>query len=348
MRNLLYKLFAIFIVMISLVVGWIGWDYQVFLQTPLKFGSQGLDYQVDPGVNLTQVVSDLSQRGILEHPRYLLWHARWSGNANRIKVGEYHFAKDTTPVKFVTQLSVGKVVQYALTLVEGRSFHQIMDAVNKNEFLSHSLQGLSAKEIMLQLGYPNVHPEGRFFPDTYNFPKGTSDIDFLRRAYRAMEQQLEQAWHERDAGLPFKTPYEALILASIVEKETALPHERSAIAGVFVRRLQRKMRLQSDPTVIYGLGKNYDGNIRRADLSRETPYNTYRRFGLPPTPIAMSGYEAIYAALHPQDGNSLYFVSRGDGSHQFSETLKEHNAAVIRYQLKGRKRAFSTYNPNNL
>jgi UPF0755 protein len=239
----------------------------------------------------------------------------------------------------------GKVRQYALTLVEGWNFRQVMDAVQSHPSLAHTLQGLENAAIMAQLGHPDEHPEGRFLPDTYHFPKGLSDVAFLQRAYDAMAQTLAQEWEGRAVGLPLQTPYEALILASIVEKETGLASERQAIAGVFVRRLEKRMRLQTDPTVIYGMGERYDGNIRKQDLLEDTPYNTYRRLGLPPTPIAMPGRDAIHATLHPDDSQNIYFVSRGDGSHHFSATLEEHNNAVIKYQLKGRKRPFSSYNP---
>ena len=199
---------------------------------------------------------------------------------------------------------------------------------------------------MERLGHAGEHPEGRFLPDTYHFPKNLTDVAFLKRAYDAMTQTLAREWEGRAVGLPLKTPYEALILASIVEKETGLASERQAIAGVFVRRLNKGMRLQTDPTVIYGMGDRYKGNIRKSDLQEDTPYNTYRRFGLPPTPIAMPGRDAIHATLHPDDSKNIYFVSRGDGSHHFSATLEEHNNAVIKYQLKGRKRPFSSYNPS--
>jgi UPF0755 protein len=201
----------------------------------------------------------------------------------------------------------------------------------------------SLDEIMTALGHTGQHPEGRFMPDTYLFPKNTRDVDFLQRAYASMKNYLDQAWPQRGVGLAVKTPYEALILASIVEKETGLASERKAIAGVFNRRLLKRMRLQTDPTVIYGMGEKFDGNIRRRDLLRDNPYNTYRRFGLPPTPIALPGREAIDAVLHPQEDDTLYFVSKGDGSHHFSKTLKEHNQAVIKYQLNGRKKSFSSY-----
>ncbi|MBI3774578.1 MAG: endolytic transglycosylase MltG, partial [Gammaproteobacteria bacterium] len=208
------------------------------------------------------------------------------------------------------------------------------DAVAAQDKLTHTLTGLADAEVMVKLGYPERHPEGRFLPDTYAFPKGTTDVDFLRRAYASMHEYLQRAWPERDTNLPLASMNDALTLASIVEKETGAPHERPLIAGVFVRRLQKGMRLQTDPTVIYGLGDRYDGNIRRRDLEAETPYNTYRIKGLPPTPIALPGKDAINAALHPEGGDALYFVARGDGTHEFSSSIEQHNRAVMKYQIK--------------
>ncbi len=239
-----------------------------------------------------------------------------------------------TALQLLQQMVDGEVIQHTLTLVEGWSFKQVMVALRAHHAIRATLQGLTAAEIMSRLGYAGQHPEGRFFPDTYHFPKATSDIEFLRRAYSAMAERLEQEWVAREPDLPLKSAYEALILASIIEKESAVSAERAEIAGVFIRRLNKGMRLQTDPTVIYGMGEAYDGNIRRRDLRHDTPYNTYTRKGLPPTPIAMPGGEAIHAALHPASAESLYFVARGDGTHYFSATLEEHNRAVRKYQLK--------------
>ena len=329
------------ICIVLFAVAWI--DYVRVLNRPLITGEEPQTYVVESGSNLTRIVYDLEKKGFIERPRYLLLHARLHGSANQINTGEYLIKPKETAKQFLQQLFDGKVVQYALTIVEGWNFSQLMSELSQNTNLLQTLQGLSDKAIMNKLGYPEQHPEGRFYPDTYLFPRGTTDVQFLQRAYRAMEQYLQQAWQERDVGLPFKTMDEALVMASVVEKETGLASERRAIAGVFIRRLEKRIRLQSDPTVIYGMGKRYKGNIRKRDLLEETPYNTYRRFGLPPTPIAMPGKEAIYATLHPQDGDALYFVSRGDGSHYFSATLEEHNQAVIKYQLKGRKKSFSSF-----
>ena len=236
-------------------------------------------------------------------------------------------------LQLLDDLVAGKVIQYALTIPEGLTFRQIMQLLRQQPELRHTLADDSPAAVMQAIGEPGQSPEGRFYPDTYHFPRGTTDVQFLRRAYRTMAGVLQQEWQARDTGLPYKTPYDALIMASIIEKETAVPAERERIAGVFVRRLEKGMRLQTDPTVIYALGQSYDGNIHRRDLSLDSPYNTYRHAGLPPTPIAAPGRDSIDAALHPAPGEELYFVARGDGSHEFSRTLEEHNRAVARYQL---------------
>ena len=221
-----------------------------------------------------------------------------------------------------------------MTILEGWTFRQIMTVVQNNEVLVQALSGNTESEIMEKLGRPGEKAEGRFFPDTYHFPRDTTDLDFLRRAYNTMARVLDEEWQHRDVGLPYTSPYEALIMASIVEKETSIPTERDKIAGVFIRRLQRGMLLQTDPTVIYAIGESFDGDIKDRDLALDSPYNTYVYKGLPPTPIAAPGRAAIWAALHPDEGNALYFVAMGDGHHYFSDTLAEHNRAVAKYQLK--------------
>lgn len=347
MRHLLFKLTGIAILTSTLTLGWLWMDYRDYMASSLNVPEEGLVYQLTPGMNLTRLVKQLASQGVIKKPRYILWAARWNKNSNHIAVGEYKINHKETVKVFLDNLFKGKVIQYALTIVEGWNFNQLIDAVNYHPHLKHELRNKSHPEIMQILGREGIHPEGRFLPDTYHFPKNMSDVDFLKRAYQEMEAVLADEWRQRDVGLVIKTPYEALILASIVEKETGLASERKAIAGVFMRRLEKKMRLQTDPTVIYGMGERYKGNIRSSDLKRDTPYNTYRRRGLPPTPIAMPGRDAIHAALHPKQGDELYFVSRGDGSHYFSSTLEEHNKAVIKYQLKGRKRSFSSYSNSN-
>ncbi len=318
-------------------------DYWRVINSPLIQSGEVIKYEVSAGSNLTRIVYDLKKRGYINKPRYLLLYARLQGSINKISTGEYLIKPGVTAREFLQQVLAGKVLQYAITLVEGWNIYQVLEVINTHPHLVHHLEGLSLPQIMTKIGYPDVHPEGRFYPDTYHFPKGLTDIQFLQRAYQAMQNKLATEWQKRATGLPYQSPYEALIMASIVEKETGQASERHAIAGVFVRRLEKRMRLQTDPTVIYGLGPKFDGNIRRRDLKKDTPYNTYRRHGLPPTPIAMPGDDAIHAAMHPAEGDALYFVSKGDGSHYFSATLDEHNQAVIKYQLNGREQSFSSF-----
>jgi UPF0755 protein len=254
--------------------------------------------------------------------------------ARSLKTGEYTLLRGMTPRSLLDLVTDGHVIQYSLTVIEGQTFREMLDRIASHAVIEHTLEGLDDEEIMARLGHPGIHPEGRFLPDTYNFPRSTTDLAFLQRAYNAMIDQLQLAWEERQEGLPFKSAEEALILASIVEKETGRAEERPVIAGVFVRRLQKGMKLQTDPTVIYGMGASFDGNIRLRDLRKDTPYNTYTRSGLPPTPIALPGVDAIHAVLHPAAGNSLYFVAMGEGRHYFSSTLKQHNLAVDKFQKK--------------
>ncbi|MDP1707614.1 MAG: endolytic transglycosylase MltG [Gammaproteobacteria bacterium] len=315
-----------------------GMAYRNFISTPLNIEGSGLTYEVAVGMTLKIIAQDLQQRGVLSHAPYLVWLSYLGSKQHSVRAGEYVLEPGTTPPQLLEQLALGKVTGHALTLVEGWTFRQVLEAVARNEKLEHTLTGLSDAEVMSRLGFSGQHPEGRFYPDTYHFPKGASDADFLKRAYRAMERHLQAAWEGRSADLPLNTPEEALILASIVEKETGLASERPLVAGVFVRRMRIGMALQTDPTVIYGLGDSFDGNLRRSDLTADTPYNTYTRGGLPPTPIAMPGLDAIRAVLHPAEGDALFFVARGDGGHVFSATLAEHNRAVYKYQINGAAR----------
>lgn len=305
-----------------------------FSDNPMALPEAGITYELLPGTSLAAVAGDLERSGYLKSAFYFRLLARLDGQAGNIKAGEYHLPSGLTPKSLLALLVSGKVVSHSLTLVEGWSFQQMLAAVAGHEALRKTLVDLPDSEIMDKLGLAGIHPEGRFLPDTYHFPKGTTDQDFLKRAYRGMEQLLAREWAEREPGLPLNSPYEALILASIVEKETGKAHERPEIAGVFIRRLRKGMLLQTDPTVIYGMGVSFDGNIRRSDLRRDTPYNTYLRKGLTPTPISMPGADAIHAVLHPAKGSSLYFVAKGNGQHHFSDTLAEHNKAVRKYQLK--------------
>lgn len=336
MRNMLYKVAAALMLLAGVVSAW-GWHrYSSFVDEPLHVSAEGAELSVAPGATFTSVAKQLQKTGMIRDARLFRLMVRLKGHGRALKAGEYFIAPATTPQQLLQQMVEGRVRQYALTLVEGWSFRQMMQTVNTDPHLVHTLQELSDKEIMTRIGQHGVHPEGRFFPDTYHFPRGLSDVEFLRRAFEAMNARLALEWSQRAPDLPLKSDYEALILASIVEKETGLASERPMIAGVFIRRLELGMRLQTDPTVIYGLGESFDGNLRRRDLEAEGPYNTYRIKGLPPTPIAMPGAEALHAALHPAPGKELYFVARGDGSHYFSATYEEHDRAVKQFQLKRR------------
>ncbi len=347
LKNKIIKIALLLSTLIAVFGVYFLWQYTVFLSSPINISQQGLIYNIKPGMTLIRVINDLKSKKIINNSRYLLWHARLIGSADKIRVGEFRIPYNSNPRQLLSILVSNKVISYSFTIIEGWSFDQLIEAVNDNDIIIHTINDLKKTDIMTKLSLSGVHYEGRFLPDTYFFPRGTTDIDFLKRAYNSMTVYLESEWKNRQVGLPLSSPYEALTLASIVEKETGLVSERKKIAGVFVRRLQIKMRLQSDPTVIYGMGKRYKGNIRRSDLRQKTAYNTYRRHGLPPTPIALPGRDAIHSTLHPDDSDELYFVARGDGSHYFSSSLKEHNNAVIKYQLKGRKRNFSSYKINN-
>lgn len=296
---------------------------------------------IAPGSSVRQVASTLAREGVIKHPRVFEVSARLAGKAKRIQAGEYLFQPGVSPREVLASLVDGRVLLHPITLVEGWTYHETFRRLAGTEVLENDLSGLDDAGVMANLGLPGSHPEGRFFPDTYHVARGTRISALLKLAMQRMEQELADAWSARAPDLPLKDPYEVLILASIVEKETALASERPAIAGVFTRRLSKRMRLQTDPTVIYGLGPRFDGNLRRTDLERDGPYNTYTRSGLPPTPICLPGRQALQAATQPAAGSALYFVATGedDGSHFFSSTLEEHNRAVARYLARlGQKR----------
>jgi UPF0755 protein len=333
-KRILMRVLAMSLLFLLLAGGIAFGVYQQFQNTPLRLPADETLYEITPGTSLRQLAYDLYNRDIIAHPRLFILLGRELDVARRLQAGEYRLATGMTPRTLLQLLVDGKVIQHAITLVEGQTFREILTRIQADPFIEVTLEGMDDAEIMSRLGHAGLHPEGRFLPDTYHFTRGTTDLAFLQRAFDAMAKYLETAWRDRDTGLPLQTPEEALILASIVEKETGLPEERPVIAGVFIRRLQRGMRLQTDPTVIYGLGKEFDGNLRRRDLENDTPYNTYTRNGLPPTPIAMPGAAAITAVLHPAPGDSLFFVSMGNGSHYFSGTVEEHNLAVDKFQRK--------------
>lgn len=326
---------AVFVLLLSGAVALL--DYLRFLHGPMGASAEEpLSLTVKPGSAVSRVARDLAAEGWLERPLYFRLTARVTGAAKRIQAGEYRIPPGQTPQRLLERMVAGDVKTYRLTVIEGWTFAQMMQAIRQHPVLEHRLPSdAEAEAVMNTLGYPDQHPEGRFFPDTYQFPRGTSDIELLQQAYRKMQNVLHEEWEGREDGLPIDTPYEALILASIIERETGVPEERARIAGVFVERLERGMRLQTDPTVIYGLGDEFDGDLRYRHLRTDTPYNTYTRSGLTPTPIALPSHASIHAALHPDRRGELYFVSTGDGRHVFSKTLKEHNEAVIEYQLGG-------------
>ncbi len=330
--------FLLFLMVAAAGAGWFGWsDYQRYLDQPIALSAEGQQFTVEPGWSAKRVADQLEQQGIIQKRHWFDVYARLSNKAGGIKSGEFNLQPPLTVPALFDTLVKGQTIQYSLAIIEGSNWKQAMARVASSADLKHTLDDQtlqSADALMSALGETGIYPEGQFFSDTYAFPKGTTDVEYLRRAKKMLDKVLQEEWDARAEDLPIKTPYEALILASIVEKETAVASERPLIAGVFHARLLKKMRLQTDPTVIYGMGDSYDGNIRRSDLTTDTPYNTYTRAGLPPTPISMVGREAIHAVLHPLETKALYFVARGDGSHQFSETLEQHNAAVRKYQLK--------------
>jgi UPF0755 protein len=319
----------------ALLLGFSAWKYDAALKQPLNLTQEQL-LDVPAGATPTGMFNRLEADGVLDGAFWLRLYWRFNLDGQPLHSGEYRMAPGMTAQGLIGLWQRGEVVQYSLTLVEGWNFRQVRSALAKHEKIVQSLPGLSDSEVMEKLGHPGVFPEGRFFPDTYRFVRGMTDVEFLKKAYNRLDDVLAQEWNTRAADVPYTDPYQALIMASLVEKETGVPQERGQIAGVFVRRLKVGMLLQTDPTVIYGLGERYNGKLTRAHLKEANPYNTYMVAGLPPTPIAMVGREAIHAALNPVPGSSLYFVARGDGSHIFSDDLGAHNAAVREFQLKRR------------
>lgn len=331
----LVLLLQISLVSAALLVGFSAWKLDSALKQPLKLPQEQL-LDVPAGATPTGTFNRLEADGVLDDAFWLRLYWRFNLEGQPLHSGEYRMSPGLTAEGLIGLWQRGEVVQYSLTLVEGWSFRQVRTALAKHEKIVQTLAGLTDSEVMDKLGHPGVFPEGRFFPDTYRFVRGMTDVEFLKKAYNRLDDVLAQEWSKRAADAPYTDPYQALIMASLVEKETGVPQERGQIAGVFVRRLKIGMLLQTDPTVIYGLGERYNGKLTRAHLKEANPYNTYMVAGLPPTPIAMVGREAIHAALNPVPGSSLYFVARGDGSHIFSDNLDAHNAAVREFQLKRR------------
>jgi UPF0755 protein len=323
------------LVLAGLCLGAAAWKIHSALEQPLNISQEQL-LDVPKGTTPTRTFYRLEADGIIKDAFWLRVYWRFNLTRQPLHKGEYRMQPGMTVEGLIDEWKRGDIVQYSLTLVEGWNFHQVRAALAKDEKLEQTLNGLSDSEVMDKLGHTGIFPEGRFFPDTYRFVRGMSDVELLKKAYDRLDEVLAKEWEQRAADVPYTEPYQALIMASLVEKETGVPQERGQIAGVFVRRMAMGMLLQTDPTVIYGLGERYSGKLTRAHLKEATPYNTYMISGLPPTPIAMVGREAIHAALNPVAGNSLYFVARGDGSHVFSDDLEAHNNAVREFQLKRR------------
>ncbi len=323
MRNLLI------IIVFILSVG-SGTAYYAY--SPLTPATLPMEFSLNQGSSLSAVARQFEKQGLLSQPRLFVLMARLMGRAEKIKAGIYQLDHAVSPLELLDIITQGNVSKSQLTIIEGWNFRQLRSALNASSNLRHDTQALSDSEILQRIGAFESHPEGLFFPDTYYVAVGSSDLELLKFAYRMMQQHLNEAWQGRSPDLPLAAPYQALILASIVEKETGTAADRAMIAGVFTNRLRIHMMLQTDPAVIYGLGEAFDGNLRRRDLTTDTPYNTYTRGGLPPTPIALPGRDALNAALHPAKTDALYFVARGDGSSKFSSNLAEHNRAVNHYQ----------------
>ncbi|HVQ60927.1 MAG TPA: endolytic transglycosylase MltG [Burkholderiales bacterium] len=335
---MLSRLKMLLLAISAAVLGFCGWLFWIAL-SPIDLPAATVDFSIRPGSSLRSATRQLIDAGIPLDEWQFVMVARANGASTSVKAGSYQIALGVTPLLLIRKITRGEYAQAEIIFVEGWTFRQMREAIESHDDLKHDTAGLAETEIMAKLGESGAVAEGMFFPDTYIFAKGSSDIAVLARSRRAMKTRLEAAWATRDPGLPVSDPYEALILASIVEKETGRAGDRAMIAAVFANRLRLKMKLQTDPSVIYGMGDRFDGNLRKRDLVHDTPFNTYTRLGLPPHPIAMPGLASIAAVVHPAKTDALYFVSRGDGTSEFSKTLVEHNRAVAKYQLPPRRRA---------
>jgi peptidoglycan lytic transglycosylase G len=324
----------LFLLAFAAALGFAGWMLW-FALSPVKIGASPLEFSIRPGSALRGATRQMIDAGVDIPSWQFILLARASGHQGRIKAGSYQLNAGVTPFQVLRKITQGEFAQADVVLIEGWTFKQLRATLDAHPELRHDSAGLPDAEIMAKLGEPEAAAEGQFFPDTYIFAKGDSDFAVLARAHRVMRRRLEQSWAQRDPKLPFETPYEALILASIVEKETGLSTDRGMVAAVFINRLRLGMRLQTDPSVIYGMGDRFDGNLRKRDLANDHPFNTYTRAGLPPHPIAMPGAAALEAVMHPAKSDALYFVSRGDGTSEFSRSLGDHNRAVNRYQKRG-------------
>ncbi len=322
------------IILVSVAITLLSIYINDYANKPLSESSEEIPFVIQSGMSFAEVADELNTLGVIKQK--LPWDilGRTHGATNSIKAGEYSLAANLTPLQLLDKLIKGETVQLSFTVIEGWSFKQLWEAVNANEDIVHTVN--TPEELLAKLDLENQHPEGWFYPDTYHFPAGTTDVEFFKRAYLHMTKVLEEEWSNKNESSPLKSPLDALIMASIIEKETSVEEERTIVAAVFVTRLKRGMRLQTDPTVIYGMGDSYDGNIKRKDLKADTPYNTYVHKGLPPTPIALPSRASIAAALNPADSEVVFFVAKGDGTHHFSKTYEEHKKAVIKYQLNGK------------
>lgn len=321
------------LIALILAVGLAAWFYH-YAKTPLKLMPEAQEISIKPNSGLKSIANQLVDQKVISNALPFVILVRVLGKETYLQAGEYTLIKNISPYQLILSLNHGKSTQGSITFIEGKTFKQMREKLAKTDSVKSTIVDLSDAEVMRIVGRGEKHAEGLFFPDTFYFDRNTADIVLLKRSYEIMQNKLSAAWANRAAGLPYKDSYEALIMASIIEKETGKSSERPMIAGVFLNRLRIGMRLQTDPSVIYGMGDKYNGNIRKKDLLTDTAYNTYTRAGLPPTPIAMPGLAAIEAALHPEKTKALYFVGRGDGSHEFTSSLVEHNRAVAKYQLK--------------
>lgn len=328
MKRLFLRLGLVVLVFTLAAAGAFAW----WAKQPLALSSSPLEVVIKPNSSVASVGRQIQRGGVAMDPRLFALLVRLSGHGPDLKAGGYTFEAGATPLSVIGKLARGEVTHYVVTVIEGWEFRKMRAAVDASAALRHDTRGMSDADLMKAIGAAEPSPEGLFFPDTYLFARGSSDIELYKHAYRAMQRKLNDAWNARAADLPYKTPYEALVMASIVEKETGQAAERPMIAAVFVNRLKKNMMLQTDPTVIYGIGEGFDGDLRKRDLQTDTPYNTYTRTGLPPTPIALPGLASLAAATAPAPSDALYFVARGDGSSHFSNSLPEHNRAVDKYQ----------------
>jgi UPF0755 protein len=325
-------LFVAVLMVVVVAAGAAAWFYR-FVHQPLALPSTPFEFVVKPGTSLKSLSRQLADARLLPETQSLWVLGRLTDQSAGIQAGSYRLDAPISPLDLLQKLNDGDVIPISITFLEGTTFAEMRARLEKADNVKVTLKGLSDAEVLKRIGASETHPEGLFFPDTYRFAAGATDVELLKTSYQAMKKKLEEAWAQRDPDLPYRSAYEVLKMASIIEKETGKAEERALIGSVFINRLRIPMRLQTDPTVIYGMGESFDGNIRKRDLTTDTPYNTYTRDGLPPTPIAMPGWGSLLAAVKPAQSNKLYFVGKGDGTHYFSSSLEEHNRAVAKYQL---------------